>query len=110
MIKLALLLKFSLLGSVALAVIAFADTLAAEALGIPHSWQLLFNGFVAGWVSHAVIGSYVGGMVPPDKKSTRGYIHYFHTLHLMFHRSTAFLGRISIFENLLGKGDDEGKQ
>jgi hypothetical protein len=66
MIKLALLLKFGFIGTAALGFVVLAESMGIESLGFPHAWQLLFNGFVAGWALKGVFASFVGGMVPPD--------------------------------------------
>jgi hypothetical protein len=84
MVRLALL-KLSIVGGFAIAVVG-----TVESLGIPASWQLLFNGIVIGWALHSVLSSYVGGLVPPNEESSRAYIHYFMSCHLFFQRSNAY--------------------
>jgi len=107
MIKLALLLKFGFIGTAAAGFILLSESMGIESLGLPHTWQLIFNGFVAGWALKGMIGSYVGGMVRPDKDSSRAYQHYYSTMHLMFNRSTSFLVKASALESLIPT--DEGK-
>jgi hypothetical protein len=105
MIKTALLLKFGFMGTAAAAFILLSESMGIESLGFPHTWQLIFNGFVAGWALKGFLGSYVGGMVPPDEESTRAYKHYYQTMHLMFNRSTAALVKASALEALLPTGE-----
>jgi len=107
MIKLALVLKFGFIGTAAAGFILLTESMGIESLGLPHTWQLLFNGFVAGWALKGMIGSYVGGMQKPDKDSSRAYRHYFDTMHLMFNRSTRVLVQASALESLIPA--DEGK-
>jgi hypothetical protein len=83
-IVLSSIIKFSLPLSLAAFVVTELGTT------IPLTWpliSLLLNVFVLGWHLHAAGSSYVGGMVPPGGNSSNAYIHYFHSMHLFFHRA-----------------------
>lgn len=62
----------------------------AGALGLPGGWvlmSLLLNVFGFGWACHAFLSSLVGGMVPPDENSSRAYIQFYNSSHLLLHRA-----------------------
>ena len=97
MVRLALLLKFGFLGVFAAAAIA-----SVEELNL--SWalvSLLVNCILFGWHAHGWGSSYVGGLVPPDENSSRAYIHFFDSSHLLFPHSSK--------RNQLVSGSDEEK-
>lgn len=60
------------------------------ALGLPGGWvlvSLLVNVFGFGWACHGFLGALVGGMVKPDKESSKAYAQFYNSAHLMFHRA-----------------------
>ena len=62
----------------------------AGSLGLPGGWvlvSLLLNVFWFGWACHAFLSSYVGGMPPPDKNSSRAYLQFYNSAHLLLHRA-----------------------
>lgn len=85
-----LLLNVAKLGIVgSLGVLLLAEV---GALGLPGGWvliSLLVNVFGFGWACHGFLGSLVGGMVKPDRDSSKAYIQFYNSTHLFFHRSAS---------------------
>jgi hypothetical protein len=86
MVRLALLLKFSILGTAAVAVFS-----SLESLGVPGGWSILLNVLFLGWGGHALGASFVGGLVKPDQDSSRAYKHFYVSAHLLLHVKPKYL-------------------
>jgi hypothetical protein len=85
MVRLALLLKVSVLGTA-----AFAVFTSIEQLGVPGGWSILLNVLFLGWGCHAMGVSLVGGLVKPDQNSSRAYQHFYKSAHLLLHVAPKF--------------------
>lgn len=80
---------------VALLIASFVGTATIAVEQLDFSWaliSLLINVFFLGWSCHAFLGAYVGGMVRPDERSSKAYIHFFETSHLLFQRAPKWPG------------------
>lgn len=92
--------KASLLGTVIISAISTIDS-----LGIPASWQVLFDGIVIGWSMHSWGSSYTTGLVEPSVVSTDGYIHWFRSCHAVFNKGTAYFAHKSVWRMITAERD-----
>lgn len=78
------LLKMSLIGVAALAVVGGVESV------IPANWSIYVNIFLLGWGGHGACCAYVGGMTKPHADSSDGYRHWYKTCHLFLKISGAW--------------------
>ena len=78
----------------------------ADELGVPHNWQLVFNGIAIGWVIHAWGSAYASSMLEPVETDSRVYIQWFRFVHIIFHRGTAYSAHPVLWKLLHGEITD----